>query len=365
MKTNCLLISRIVLIVCVCFVATPAFAASTKLSCELSVQTQFGLFVSDDTETIYVEEDEVVALKWRSTNAKKAFDDNNKKIATHGEATTTIKNDTTLTYRFENGSSKTSCNVQVKVVQADFNQKTLTSASSKPTLSGTVTGSKTVRLLIYKEDSKKVLFTSKLIKVKKGTWSTKVTKALPNGTYDVVLIGDTKNVAIHTIGKDLLTIGEQSGGTTTKSSTTFYAESVPLLSGGTARAGTTVPVVYLQLLNIGKTPGVVTSLTVAQKGTAQTSTVVGFVISDSTTSSIVTVGSAAKPIAYTNGRATIPYVLPMKAGESRLITIKAILAPTVVADVSKKLTFEVRDIATNAIQKATFPIRGVTWTLGL
>lgn len=339
-------------------------AATNTPSCELTVTTTSGTIEIKKKDRVLLPLGEELKIEWDSTNAKKAFDDNNKAIDQDGSATTSPTKTRTYTYRFENGSKKVICEVTAQVVEGAFKDEALTSPSGKPTISGTAAGTKSVQLFIYKNESDKPLFTSKVITVKNGKWSTKVSKSLAKGTYIVELHG-LKNIELNTIATSTLSIGIKPSKTTATSDTTFVVETVPLLNGGIAKGGTTVPVSFLQVINIGKSKGKVESFSIKQNGTAATNAIVGFTVTDNRTSEVVRVGSISKPIVFKDGIAVIPMSASIEAQDMRLFTIQAILAANVAPHITKHLKLDVSKVATNGKEMGTFPIRGTTWTLGL
>lgn len=342
-----------------CIIPTQTFAASSKLSCELTLTTPEGRTTVTDDAKVYLKRGDEIKIAWESSNAKQASL-GAAKISLDGSATSSPTKHTTYNYTFQNGSKKVECAVDVVVVDGIFNDLSFSEKTSKPTISGVVNGATTVQLFIYKEGISKPVFTSKVLKVKKGKWSTRVTKALKPGEYTAVLKGD-KKTELNTIATGTLSIGKSND---TKSKTTFYTELVPLLAGGVAKSGSAVPISYLQILNIGKTDGTVKGFTVKQNGTLPANAIVGFIVSDSTSNAVTIAGSPAQPIRFVGTSATIPVDITMQSGEMRLFTLKAILSPLLGTNFGKTIKLDVADVVTNATDKGVFPIRGATWTLG-
>lgn len=335
------------------------FAATSKPSCELIVTTPYGTIKIDDAEKVLLPKGEVMEISWESKNAKDAIDDDKNEIELEGTSTSSPKKSRTYTYRFENGRKKAECEVTVQVVEGSFTQSSLATKSTRPTVTGEIKGSRTVQIEIYKEEGAKPFFTSKIIKVKNGKWRARVTKTLPKGEYIVALKGE-KKVDLNIIATSTLTIGS----TAQASATTFVFESVPLLNGTVARSGTIVPISYLQVINIGKSEGKVESFSIKQNGSALTSSVVGFTVSDNRSPAVTIAGSYLKPIVFKNGLATIPVDMPIAAGEMRLLTIKAMIAPFSMENFTKQLKLDVAAVATNGAERGVLPIRGTTWTIG-
>lgn len=334
-------------------------AASSKLSCELAVTTSVGTINIDNKETVLLNKGDVIEIEWDSKNAKKAFDKNDDKIDLDGNATSSPKKTTTYTFQFENGNREVTCTVTAFVVEGAFDQSTLSTMSVRPTVSGEVTGPKTVQLMIYKKNGTKPIFKSKIIKTKNGEWSTKITKSLAKGEYTAVLVGE-KKFKLNTIATSTLTIGKK----VETSVTTFVVEPVPLLNGGVAKASAAVPVAYFQVINIGKAVGKVESFSIKQNGSASTNAVVGFTISDSQSAVVTTIKAETGKSLFKDTVAKLPMNALIGAGQMKLFTIKAIMAPTLASYIGTQLKLDVSAVETNGTEKGVFPVRGTTWTLG-
>lgn len=157
-------------------------------------------------------------------------------------------------------------------------------------------------------------------------------------------------------------------GTSTASfvgTTTLAVQSIPLLFGGTARAGESVPISYLQITNVGGECALLTGFWVKQKGSAHTDSVVGLSTVDDKGGSrgLVggTVGTTTSP--FQNNVALAPTNAFFAPGQMRLFTIKAIMARDVTLYVGTQLMIDAESIETTASVKGQFPIRGTTWTI--
>lgn len=341
----------------------PSLASSSRLSCELSVKTDIGEIAVQRNKVVTVAANQEFEIIWESTGAKKAFDSDGETIPRSGSATTTVTEPTTYTYTFLSGSTKKKCTLDIVVVNGTIASSSLTAVSHTPTITGTASGTKSILLKIYKEGDARVLYKSKAVHVKNGVWSTKVTKSLKEGVYTVELLSSKKSPLIDTLATSSLTITKKTQAiktpvTTPQSSTTFVVESVPLLIGGTAKKGMTVPVSYLQVINIGKTPGNVESITLKQNGSAPTN-----VVTELSVFNERGLLSTHTGLSFVNGVATIPVTIPLAAQEMQLLTLKATLAPELSMNVGKQMKLDVTSVATNGAMQSVFPIRGTTWTL--
>jgi hypothetical protein len=338
-----------------------ASAASAKPTCELEVTTPMGTVVIEDSGTILLQKGKVVEISWESENAKKASNKVGDTIPLEGSATSSPKKTTSYIYTFSSGTKKAECSVKVIVVQGGFDEKTLVTEVKKPIIRGTAVGVKSVYVTVYKKGEEKPIYTSKSIPVKKDKWNTKITKSLAKGEYEIHLLG--KNAELNTITKSTLTIGKKAP----TSASTFVAESVPLLIGGTVKKGASAAVAYIQVINISKATGTVESFKLQQKGLASTDTITGFTITDNKSTTNISVGSESNPIEFKDGIVTIPLNTVIAGGDMRLFTIKLQLSNSVTTNLNlgKQIKLDVTGIGTTGVEKMVLPIRGVTWTIGL
>lgn len=356
-------LASIMLILVASLLPSVSYAASSKVTCALEVTTEQGTVDIEDNATVLLVRGTEVEIVWDSTHAKKAFDGDGDKIKLEGTATMSPTTTSTYAYTFTNGSKKATCEVTIQVVEGTFKSSTLSTSSSKPKISGTASGTKSVQLYVYKEGTTKPLYTSNVIKVKKDAWSTTVSKKLKNGTYTVVLVGE-KNTELNTIATSTLTIGKKATSESV-SATTFVAQSVPLLLGGTAKPNSSVAISFLQVINIGKTSGVVEGFSVKQTGSASTKAIIGFTISDDRDTTSETIGGSEGTVLFKDGVAVLPLHTTIAAGDMRLFTLKAILSKNASEHIGKQLKLQVSAVDTNGtLSQSTLPIRGVTWTIG-
>lgn len=354
-----------ILAILVILLTSPSFtfAATTKPSCELTVVTQNGKIKVTDKEKVLLVKGEKVIVEWKSKNATEAFYGNRKAIKLNGTATKTPEKATTYTYTFTAGAKKAICAVTIQVVEGSINTSTLSSLLSKPTISGFASGTKSVQIKVYKKGSDTAFYTSKVLQIKNGKWNTKVSKKLANGTYTVGLFGE-KNIELNSITTSSLAIGKKAI-SEQKQSTTFVAESIPLLVGGIAHGGTSVPISYLQVINIGKAVGTVENFIVKQNGSASTKAIVGFTVSDDQSGKYINVGTHDDTVVFKNGTAIIPVHTHIAAGQMKLFTLKALLSNNVLPYIGQQLKLDVSNVDTNGkLTKTLLPIRGTTWTIG-
>jgi hypothetical protein len=145
--------------------------------------------------------------------------------------------------------------------------------------------------------------------------------------------------------------------------TTLAVASVPLLSGGIAHAGQTVPVSYLQITNTGKEYALLKGFRVIESGSAPTDAVISLSAVDDRGGSRGSVGGAGGTAPFNNGSALVPTNMVLAPGQMRLFTIKATLSGNVASYLGTALTLEVASIDSTALANGLFPILGTTWTI--
>lgn len=322
-----------------------ASAATKKPTCELTVTTPAGKTTVRDEKTIAVTSGDVVTLAWDTKNASKVLA-GKAEVDSEGSETVTVTKTETRTYTVSSGKKKETCEVTFAVTSASLATTALSTKDKK--LSGAADGTKEVKIYVTKDGKK--IYTSKDLKVKKGKWSTTMKKALPEGTYTVEIRGDK----VGTLLKTSMTVGNVASGGSVSASL------VPLLMGGTARAGEAAPVFYLKLVNIGKTPATITGVTMRQSGSAPTQAISHLTIIDEKGGSSGSSGTNA----FKNGTARIPTNAVLAPGEMRLFTIRAVMAPSVIAYLGTQVALELTGVDAAGGVSGRFPIRGTTLTVG-
>ncbi|MES2931207.1 MAG: hypothetical protein V4682_00730 [Patescibacteria group bacterium] len=342
------------------FVPFGASAASSKVSCELTVETSFGEVSFDGSEEVLVQKDDEVTISWEGKNATKVVDGDKDEVDLEDSITVTPDEDETFSYTFTDRTKKATCSVDLVVIDSSIDEDTLATDSAKPTISGEATGAKSVRLEIADEKGKTV-FKSKTIRTKRGDWSVRVTKTLKDGSYDVTLFGD-KGAEINIIATGTLVVGEGSstGNSASKKGGQLSVSALPLLSGGNAATGASVPVAYIKVSNPSNETAYIDGFTLKQNGSASTDSVVSFLTNDDKSGSRYT---TAGTNLFKNGSAFVGLPATVAPGQVRIFTIKANLAANSNAYAGQTLMLDVASITSGAKLGGTFPIRGTTWTL--
>lgn len=339
-------------------------AATSNPSCVLTVHTDIGTTTIKGRAEVLLQKGSSMEIQWRSTNATKATDVHNDALSLSGMATSSPVKNSKFIYRFSNGSKRVTCEADVTVVTASFATSTLTTNSSKPSISGKILGIGRIQIQIFKIGSTTRFFTSNTLTVRNGIWKTTISKTLPNGRYTINVLG-VRNRALNTILTDTLRIGKEASNEN-KQPTTLVVQPIPLLLGGIARGGSAVAVSYLQVINVGNNPATIHGFSVIQTGTAPTQSVVGLTIADDSGSVGGSVGGISGATPFINNSVSIPLEVTLASKQMRLFTIKAILANNVSLYLNTQLKITVSGINTNAeVVKAIFPIQGTVWTIGM
>jgi len=350
----------VIAVMALSFIPFSASAASSKLTCELSVTTSYGEAEFSGKEEVLVQKDDEVTIAWTSKNATKVVDQDKEELDLNDSITVTPDEDETYSFRFTDKSKKADCAVSLIVVDASIDEDTLETDSAKPTISCEASGTKSVRLEIKDEDGK-VVFKSKTIRTKRGEWDARVTKTLKDGSYDVTLFGD-KSAEINAIATGTLIVGEgdSSSSSSSKKGGTLSVSSLPLLSGGNAANGASVPVAYIKVSNPSNEVAFIDGFTLKQNGSANTNAVFSVSTNDDKSGSRFTTSGAGL---FKNGSVYVPLPATVAPGQVRIFTIKANLASNSSMYAGQTLMLDVASITSGAKVTSAFPIQGTTWTL--
>ncbi len=342
------------------FMPATTHAAYTKPVCILLLQTTAGTVAGPGEMDVMLNKGDDLKILWLSVNATKAENKNGDNLPLSGRTVKVPTKKTTYSYTFSKGANEVTCAVTVYPTEGHITASTLSSLKKTPTLSGTVDGTDTVSFEIFKDGSKTSVYESDEIEVVDGEWEHTVTKTLANGSYDLVFSGNDQ-LKLNTISKRTLTIGTVAP--SDAGATTIVVQSIPLLVGGVAKKNQTVGLSYLQVLNVGLKPATITGIRVKQTGTASTDAVLSLTAIDDTELAKGQVGKEGDS-PFDSDEALIPITLTLKSKETRLFTLKAIMADDVSDYVGDTLKLVVAGVDSRSGVKGTFPIKGVTWTIG-
>lgn len=146
--------------------------------------------------------------------------------------------------------------------------------------------------------------------------------------------------------------------------TTLAVALIPLLSGGSVRSGQVVPVMYLQITNVGTASTVLKGFWIEQQGTADSEVVIGLSTVDDRGGSRGQVGGVEGNTPFEGDRAFAPTAeVTFQPGQLRLFTIKAHIARDVTANIGKAVALTARSLETEATVQGSFPIAGTTWII--
>jgi hypothetical protein len=334
-------------------------AAYTGPVCILWTQTSSGSVVAVGESEVMLHRGEDVTIYWLSANATAAENGTGKNIPVSGKVTASPTKKTTYTYTFSRGSREVECSVVVYPVEGSVKKSTLSSESTRPTITGTAKDTKTVSFEVFKTGVTKPVYESEAIKVVDGTWKHKVTDTLPKGAYSLVLYG-SNDLKLNTISKQTLTIGSSVQSESTGS--TIVVQPIPLLTGGVAKENQTITLSYLQILNVGLQPVTVTGIKLKQTGSADTDAIVSLIAVDDTEVYKKQVGNVGQS-PFVSGEALIPITLTIQPKETRLFTLKALLGTDLSDYSGDTVKLVVSGVESRSSVKGTFPIKGVTWTI--
>ena len=240
------------------------------------------------------------------------------------------------------------------VVDAEDETVTITKttvSSDRPRVYGTAEDMKKVYVSITEDGEDKAAL-AKTVKVSRDKWTLKSTRKLDDGTYTVEV--RTKRSSDEVLATADFTVGKVTA-VKNSDSDSLSVSLVPLLMGGTARAGQAVPVSYLKVINTGKENATLTGVRLSQRGTAPTSAIESLTIKDDKDGSQ---GQAS----FKGANSLVPTTSVFAPGQMKLFTIKAVLAGNASMYAGKNLMLDVTGIEGGA--KGKFPIMGTTWTIG-
>ena len=139
---------------------------------------------------------------------------------------------------------------------------------------------------------------------------------------------------------------------------------IPLLSGGVATAGMSIPVTYVKVENTSTAYASIKGFTLTQSGTADTDSIIGFTTSDNQGGSRTTVGGIEGDTPFDGNEVYVPLEALLAPREFRIYTLKAILTRASTGEQGRTIALNLSGIDTTARISGAFPIRGTIWTLG-
>ncbi|MES2994954.1 MAG: Ig-like domain-containing protein [Patescibacteria group bacterium] len=240
-------------------------------------------------------------------------------------------------------------------VEASIDESSLTTSSKKPTISGETNATTSVYVVVRSEAGKIVY--KKIAKVKDGEWKAKMTRTLKRGDYEVSVYESKKSK--DALDEETLTLTTKSKAKTAgKSSASLSVTSVPLLFGGNAKLGSSIPVAYVKLVNTTNATTSIEGFTLRQNGSAATDIITTFATNDDKGGSRTVV-----PSVFKKGEVYVPLAAELAPGQMRIFTLKAALNAASYTALGKTLVLDVVSVDTSAKLVGTLPLRGTVWTL--
>ncbi len=262
--------------------------------------------------------------------------------------------------------AKASCSVECTV---SVTTTSLKSTGSSKTISGTADGLTKLFVKLYKESDNSLVYTSKTVTVRNDKWKIKIpssaSRKIKADSYRVEVYSEKKKDAVMR-ASSTLSVGVKSAvvkNVAQKSSSTLVIESVPLLFGGTAKAGEAVSVSYVQVINIGKEEASLEGFTLTQNGNASVDAIQALRAVDDTGLIQGSTESTSVGLQFKNGSAFVPIQASLAPGQMRLFTIKAVMKNDTARYVGTQLQMNLANAHSNASLKGAFPMYGTTWTI--
>lgn len=245
---------------------------------------------------------------------------------------------------------------------ATIDAATLSTDKTKPSLTGDAANVATLKVEVLKNGKR--IFKSKTLKVRDGHWKVTSKKKLTTGSYTVVVY-DAKDKKKKTLATGTLTVGSTSTGSKSsgKSGGVISVGALGLLSGGVAAPSASVPVAYIRVQNNSTEAVQLEGFTFKQNGSASGNSVIGFTTSDDKGGSRTTIGGSEGTVLFKNGSTYVPLAATISPNQVRIFTIKATMSKNPGSDLGKQLFLDVAGVTANGGIKASYPIRGVAWTV--
>lgn len=226
-------------------------------------------------------------------------------------------------------------------------------SGEKAFLTGTSTASK-VRVIVTASSTDTRIYKTGATTVRDNTWHLRVNKKLADGAYTVSLYQDVRG-KLTLLTQNTLYVGV--------SPVTLKVLSIPLLAGGKAAPGSTVPISYLEVVNQSDATSTIAGFWVQEDGNAPVNSIIGFSSVDDKGNYRVSTGGIEGKTPFMNGKAYVPSGAVIAPHQMKLFTIKAQLSAYAGQYAGTNLMLNVAGVDAQATFNATFPIRGTTWAI--
>lgn len=293
-----------------------------------------------------------VTLAWVSENATSATL-NGKSIEVAGSQEVTVTKTTTYNFKFKSGSKSTTCSLTAVFADGTISYASLSSQSSKPTLSGTAKGLSSVRVSIKQDVFSDKPLTSKKVKVKKGTWELKVPVSLNDGTYSVDLYG-SDDLGLNYIQSGTLTVS--AGGKPGIVVVTETPNDTTIALGSTAKIATA------RITNTSKGIATVSGVWVTLGGNMPPLGVIGLSMKADNGEATGASGMMEGYTPFKTKYASIPGSMTLDPGETRVLTMEAKFSNDPIYK-GKKAQIGIYSLATMAEVSGSYTTSGATFTV--
>ena len=336
---------------------TEAASSSSRPTCTLSILMDGETTKVDANDKVLARTGSTVTLAWTSRNATKATNKSGSTIEDTGTTTVVMKSKASYRYKFTNSRGSVTCGVSLYPVSGKATSRSTASSSRPVTLTGTTQGVSSLTLHLTSVGTTSTNITKKL-SLKRDKWSYSIPTGLPDGLYAIEL-STTKSGVRTVVATSSLAVGTVQP----IAATTIVVVPVPLLTGGVVRAAGNPAVAYLQVINIGTATATVSGITLTQAGTAPVASVVGLTARTDSGSAQGSVGTMlATP--FVGSSVTVPLGAVLAPKQMTLVTVKAVMAPSLVPYVGTTLTLMVSGVVTTARLQSALPLFGTVWTVG-
>ena len=324
----------------------PSLAATSRPTCTLRVTTPDDTVSIRKTAEVLVVRGDSITIDWSGKDAQSART-GDVSVPVQGSSTFVASKSERLSYRFANGSRSATCAADIEVVSATVDPLPAGEGGERMTLSGTVSGTRSVRVTVTRDGDSVV---SSKVKARRNRWQVTLRRDLADGAYRVAVYGTEGDLRNRELASSTFRIGAPA--------TTLAASPIALLFGGTARANGSIPVAYVKIANAGAVPATIAGFDLVQNGNAPASVITGFSTSDDKGGSLSTLGAS-----FQANRAFVPLLAVIGPGQFRIFTVKALLGANAGAFSGTQLKLDVAGVRSDAPVVGIFPMRGTTWTL--
>jgi hypothetical protein len=334
-----------------------ADVAKNDPACSLYYFHNNSLLETKSSASLTIRKNDFVGLVWNATNITDGIDIQGKKIPALGFEIVVPNKDVSYTYTFNQGSKKVTCSLSITVLSGEFSSKETYKRGEKITIAGSVIGTKKV-IIDFNSSAKTVpVYSTKPLTVLDQKFRYKLPKVLPDDTYTVIM---------KTVGANSMVVATTTvrvGKVKYIPATTLVVQKVPLLSGGSVKASTEVPVAYIQIINVGENPSIINALAVRQVGSAPVSAITKMSVIDQFDTINGSIGNGTSISPFITDTAKIPTQITLAPKESRLFTIRASVAGNVPANIGRTISLALLGLESNSIIASALPVYNPNWTI--